>query len=325
MARTSPTTTFRTLWRLYSNPRRLAAALTKTHALLCRRGLRHVWHLARRKLHQPQFPIGVLAAQPQIANALSYQDRWVLVGHGLSYAHSVSIIISTKGNTKRVASFLQVISKSIFPDAQVEVLIVNNGPPLGDLPTVPCNVRVLDERRPFNWAAYNNRAADTCSSCYLLFLNDDVLPLHGGWLDALLHQALDPNIGAVGATLLYPTGQVQHLGISVQPNGECVHDFKYAFWDTLAPRQVDRFPRVVDAVTGACLLTPRRHFLAINGFDERFRENFNDVDLCLRLKKHGLLTVVAPQVELIHLESATRVLRVLPGERNLFRSLWLNL
>lgn len=61
------------------------------------------------------------------------------------------------------------------------------------------------------------------------------------------------------------------------------------------------------AVTAACLLLRRADYHAVGGLDERaFPVAFNDVDLCLKLRRLGLNILWTPEAQLIHAESATR-------------------
>ena len=310
-------------WRLYGDPRRLAAAGTKAGKLLRQQGLRRLVSTSLRKLRTPQMPVSLLASQEQAQGLLEYEHRWVLVGRGLSRLHSVSVIIPTKGNSPRLITCLDSIGKSVLPESDVDFIVINNGPPLGTLPNIRHTLSVRTESVPFNWSAYNNHAAFDARGEYLLFLNDDVTALHGGWLDAMLSEATREGTGVVGAKLLYPNGRIQHIGISLDAGPEGGHEHKFEDRHFAGLRGQCLAPRVVDAATGACLLTPKHLFVALQGFDAQFAESYNDVDYCLRLRAKGYLTIVTPYAELVHAESMTRPLRVLGGERRLFRSRWL--
>lgn len=323
MAQRGPVHAMHTAWRLYGHPRRLAAALGKAFHLLRRDGPKGLAASVRGKLRQPQLPVRLVGTMTSAeAPPLTYEDRWVLVGHGLSLQHSVSVIIPTKGNTARIADCLRLLTRSTLPGARLEVLIVNNGASLGKLPDIPYPLRILPEHRPFNWSEYNNRAASQSIGEYMLFLNDDVLPLHGGWLDAML-DVFDSTVGAVGAKLLYPSSLIQHIGISLEAGPEGGHEFKFEARDCPGSGGELLLPRCVDAATGACLLTPRSLFSTLRGFDPCFAESYNDVDYCLRLHQCGHRIMVTPFAELLHTESATRPLRVLPDEKQLFHDRWL--
>lgn len=310
----------RTAWRLYGNPVRLAAAMRKGYAILRNEGVSRLAIVTRNKLRRPQFPANL--PDVEFRARLAFEERWTLRGAGLSLRHTVSIIIPTRGNLLKTSACLERIARSTRSEALVEIVIVNNGAALEGLPEIPFPVQVQPERQPFNWAAYNNRAARACAGEFLLFLNDDVLALHGGWIDALLAECADEQVGAVGAKLLYPSGQIQHLGISLDAGPEGGHVYKFHPRGFGGAEGELLLPRRVDAVTGACLLTPRRIWAQAGGFDEAFAENYNDVDYCLRLQNLGYATVVTPHAELAHEESATRPWRVAAGERQRFRARW---
>jgi GT2 family glycosyltransferase len=128
-----------------------------------------------------------------------------------------------------------------------------------------------------------------------------------GWLRELVSHAVRPDVGAVGAKLLYADGQVQHGGILLGPGLNATHVLRLA----------DRFDagyggqlaaaRSYSAVTAACMAIRRSVYLEVGGMDEaNFAVAFNDLDLCLRLGEHGYRVVWTPHAELFHMESKTR-------------------
>jgi GT2 family glycosyltransferase len=150
--------------------------------------------------------------------------------------------------------------------------------------------------------ACNAGARAAGDSDYVVFLNNDTLPMPG-WLDALVEEAAsDKQIAAVGAKLLYPNGQVQHAGVAIHQNGLPHH--LYAGFESDHPA-VNR-ARNVTAATAACLLVRRTDFDELGGFDTAFHNAYEDVDLCLRLGESGLLIRYCPRSVVIHLESVTR-------------------
>jgi O-antigen biosynthesis protein len=61
----------------------------------------------------------------------------------------------------------------------------------------------------------------------------------------------------------------------------------------------------------------------VDGFDERFRLEFNDVDLCLRLRMLGYRNIYTPFAELTHYEKASRgELRPRGSELAMFLKRW---
>ena len=106
--------------------------------------------------------------------------------------------------------------------------------------------------------------------------------------------------------LYYADDTIQHAGIVVGMGGVAGHG--HQFFPRAASGHMQRlqYTQNVAAVTGACLLVPRKVFEDIGGFDEGFVLAFNDVDLCLQILAKGYRVVWTPDAELYHLESKTR-------------------
>jgi hypothetical protein len=172
----------------------------------------------------------------------------------------------------------------------------------------------------FNFAAMNNLGAKAARGDVIVFLNDDVRPLHNLWLDAMVAQAQRPEVGVVGALLIYPSGAIQHAGIALGLMGTAGHPgrgtFDGGFWTWTA------VTRNVSAVTGACVAMRREVFEELNGFDPLFPVNYNDVDLCLRARQAGYEVILEALARLWHLESGTRSLGVAWQEHELFAEKW---
>jgi GT2 family glycosyltransferase len=158
---------------------------------------------------------------------------------------------------------------------------------------------------PFNWSASMNLAAHRATGEHFLFLNDDMEVITPDWIESLLEFSQQPEIGAVGAKLLFPDGRLQHAGVTLL-DGKPKHCF-YSFpGEHKGYRGSTAVPRNVSAVTGACLMTRAEVFRAVGGFDETFPLDFNDIDYCLRVAEIGWRIVYTPYARLLHYESATK-------------------
>jgi GT2 family glycosyltransferase len=116
-----------------------------------------------------------------------------------------------------------------------------------------------------------------------------------------------PDVGIVGARLLYDDGRVQHAGVVFDQECEVIHQLRLSDATDPGPDGELALTRTVSAVTGACLCLRRSVFFEIGQLDERnLAVNFNDIDLCLRAGDHGYRVVVTPFAGLIHYESASR-------------------
>ena len=165
--------------------------------------------------------------------------------------------------------------------------------------------RLVLLRRNLGFADANNVGASSARGRLLLLLNSDVLPDRPGWLARLVdaHDRL-PDVGAVGAKLLYEDDSLQHAGMYFdRPEGAQLwtngHYFK-GLHRTFPPACVER---AVPAVTGACLLLATGLWNEVGGLCGGFVQgDYEDSDLCLRLLQKGLLNYYVPSAELYHLE-----------------------
>ena len=230
----------------------------------------------------------------------------------ISYGHSskplVSIIIPTKDQLpmliRCVTSLLEKTSYSNF-----ELLIVDNNSETreakewlsGVAQLDPKKIRVLRYPHPFNYSAINNMAAREARGEYLVLLNNDTAVLHEDWLEALLNHGQRPEVGIVGAKLLYPTGNIQHAGVILGLRGPADHPFMDEKPD--APGYMHRMQvdQNLGVVTAACLLIRKSVYEEVGGLDqEAFKVSYNDVDLCLKVRQVGYFTVWTPHSVLLH-------------------------
>ena len=165
---------------------------------------------------------------------------------------------------------------------------------------------VVSRGGAFNFSQLCNAGAAQATGDYVLFLNNDTEVLHPEWLERMLAVAQRADVGAVGATLLYADGTLQHAGVYQGPTGRWVHVYRGERADHAGQRGELAHVRAVPAVTGACLLVRRDLFEAVGGFDEQYPITHGDVDLCRRLRQRDLHVVVTPHARLLHHEGLSR-------------------
>lgn len=224
----------------------------------------------------------------------------------------VSVIIPTKQRTDLLAECIQGLrTKTDYPN--LEIVVVDNGADgaqLGQLLKAEGafhRIVCVYDGGDFNFARLINSGVRASQGEVLLLLNDDVIARESGWLHRMVDSALDPRTGAVGARLVYSSGDIQHAGVMLGLGGVCGH-----LWRHQTPAEAERNPHIVYpgrrmAVTGACLAVRREAFDLVGGLDEeRFPVTLNDVDFCLRLDKAGLRTIYRGDAVLLHDESQSR-------------------
>lgn len=161
--------------------------------------------------------------------------------------------------------------------------------------------RVIRHPGEFNFSRIMNFAADHVDGEYLLMLNNDTEVISPDWIEAMLEHAQRPEVGAVGARLLFPDGRAQHEGVIVGPGNGLAGNIDYENYFGLG-----RCIHNASAITAACMLTRAEVFKGLGGFDEDLVVAYNDVDYCLRAGEKGFLIVYTPYAELRHDEAATR-------------------
>jgi GT2 family glycosyltransferase len=175
----------------------------------------------------------------------------------------------------------------------------------------------------FNYAAKANFALGLVRTREFVLLNDDLEVGNPDWLEALVDCLAVPDVGVVGAHLVFPDGRTQHAGVRAAGADGPTHRL-YGCAATIAD---DFGPadavRDVSAITGAVLASRRDIVAAAGGFDERFARNYNDVDFCLRVRERGYRVVYTPHAKLVHFEHGTfGARRADRQELRAFRSRW---
>ncbi len=224
---------------------------------------------------------------------------------------AVSVIIPTKDR----GNLLQACTATLAAqnaDMAIDLVIVDNGTTDPAARTILAGLedggaRVLEYDGGFNFALMNNLAAEHARADHLVFLNNDVSFPVPGVLAELAGRLAAPDVGAAGPLMIRGSDIIQHGGVVLGPAAAPVHAFEDRMLGDPGHADLLRVARDVAAVTGALMMTRRRLFLDMGGFDEtRFAVNFNDVDYCLRLRAAGHRVIFTPHVHVRHDESASR-------------------
>jgi O-antigen biosynthesis protein len=183
--------------------------------------------------------------------------------------------------------------------------------------------RVLHFPGPCNHSAINNFAVEQTESPWILFLKPELSVIDHDWLNTLAEHVQRPEVGAVGARLLYPDDTVQHAGIVLGPEEIARPAFECFPAEHPGVCRQLQVTRNYSAVSAACMLTRRDVFLEVGGFDEEgLPVAFNDVDLCLKMGQAGYRIVYTPFARLYCDESASGHRDVEPRETDVMREKW---
>jgi GT2 family glycosyltransferase len=237
---------------------------------------------------------------------------------------SVSVVMLTYNAAEWARRALSALLE--YTEACYELIVVDNSSSDGTRELLTgklerATVVLNDRNRGFGPA--NNQGASYAVGEYLLFLNNDAL-VSPCWLAPLLARiGSDERIGAVGPRLLNLDGSLQVAGALLARSGSTL---ELGYGDK-ADADEYRFPRVVDYLSGACLLVRRSAFNEVGGFDPAYGLGyFEDADLCLALAARGHRVVYEPRSSVTHVRGASSrgdlVSTLAARNRSLFRRRW---
>ncbi|MGV1003192.1 MAG: glycosyltransferase family 2 protein [Candidatus Nanopelagicales bacterium] len=277
------------------------------------------------------------AAEAGLAAVTAHLDR---TGYRATVAHSphpgtyliartprpelVSLVIPTRGGHRKVRGqdrvlVLDAVAGILAHDYEVPYEVVIVADQGGDRSYLGRLAGLLGERLQvvefageFNFSAKINAGVAAAHGEVVVLLNDDVEVISVRWLDQLVALAQYPDVGAVGAKLLFADGKVQHAGHFYRDGAVGHIDLKLK--ERPGPFAANVMDREVVGVTAACLAQRREVWERVGGMDQTLPNNFNDVDYCWRIRTAGYRIVQANSVRLFHFESQTRVAKVADWE-----------
>lgn len=220
----------------------------------------------------------------------------------------VSIIIPTKNQLPMLQRCIEsILEKTSYPNYEIIIIDNNSDDPLV-LPyleqlelLLSDRLRVFEYPHAFNFSAINNAAVGQANGDYLVLLNNDTAIIQNSWLEELLHHAMRPEVGIVGAKLLYPNGLVQHAGVVLGLRGPADHPCIGASLEESGYMHRLQLDQQYSVVTAACMMVRKSVYEQAGGMDEHdFKVSYNDVDLCLKVKTLGYSVVWTPYSVVMH-------------------------
>jgi O-antigen biosynthesis protein len=224
----------------------------------------------------------------------------------------VSILIPFRDHPEMLARCLRSIREKTTYD-RYEFILIDNGSSQKETAQLveqekrEPNVTVLRVDEPFNFSRLNNNAAKVAKGEHLLLLNNDTAVIEPEWLSSMLEHSQRPEVGAVGARLLYEKNMIQHAGVIMGIGEVAGHASRMTPDGDPGYFGTTYMIRNFSAVTAACLMTRKSVYEELGGLNEvDLAVAYNDVDYCLRLREKGYLVVYTPYAKLTHYESVSR-------------------
>ena len=225
---------------------------------------------------------------------------------------SVDLIIPTRDGLRVLKPCIDsILAKTTYKN--FNIIVVDNGSEEPEtfeyFAEIALDTRVSIVTYPgeFNYSAINNFAASKGQSAYIALINNDIEVINGDWLTQMMVWAVQPNIGIVGAKLLFANNLIQHAGVTIGMGNAAGHIHRLEERDAPGYQLRCLATQNMMAVTAACLVTPRSLFEDIGGLDgEHFKVAYNDIDYCLKVESRGYEVIWTPEAVLYHHESVSR-------------------
>ncbi len=243
----------------------------------------------------------------------------------------VSIVIPVFNKLELTQVCIESIH-TVAVDHSFEIIVVDNGSTDGSTAWLAeqenlGRLRCVQNPQNLGYGQGCNLGAAKARGRYLLILNNDmeVLP---GWLEPLVTCLdLDPQVGIVGACLIFADQTVQHGGVAMVEKTTAdsvtlggMHLSYQKSMDLPGARK----NLEMQAVTGACLMIRPDLFKQLGGFDEGYWNGNEDMDLCLKAGERGWKVVYMGDSLIYHYESQSGPERWRQAHKNVerFNRIW---
>lgn len=274
---------------------------------------------ARRALGEHLDRVGLVGEVEDSSIPSTYRIKYTISG-----CPKVSIVIPNMDHADTLRTCISsILEKTTYENFEI-VIIENNSRKeetfayYDELKTDP-RIQIVTWEGKFNYSAINNFGVrEAATGEYILLLNNDIEVITPDWLQEMLMFAQRPDVGAVGAMLYYPDDTIQHAGVVLGIGGVAGHAHKYFPRGDFGYMSRATIAQDLSVVTAACVMLPRTVWDEVGGLDETFEVAFNDVDLCMRIRKAGYLIVWTPYAELYHYESKSRGAEDTPEKKKRF-------
>ena len=272
--------------------------------------------------------VGLTATVTKLEFPGTYRVRRAVVGEP-----KVSIIMPTGGMKRRVwgrdrvlvtAVVRSVLEKSSYTNLEFVIVADRTTPAttIGDLQDLLGErLKLIWFDGPFHFSRKTNLGAAHATGEFLLLMNDDMEVISEDWLETMIGLAQDPTVGMVGNKLLFSDGRLQHAG-HIYGNSRPDHAFSHFSSREPGPSGMLQIDRECSGVTAACALMRADVWHEAGGLTDQLPNSYNDVDLCLKVRRLGYRIVWTPHAQLYHFESMSRDTTVTVEELRFIQTRW---
>jgi len=147
----------------------------------------------------------------------------------------------------------------------------------------------------------------------LLILNPDTIITEDFVSPIVKYYELNKRTGVCGPGLIYKDGKIQNsTGIKLGYLYETaealmlINVLRYFYNKILRSKAGKSVPVEVSWLSAACIIIKRELFIDVGGFNPEFFLNYEDIDLCGRVRRAGYKNYLFPQLSCIHLDQQSQ-------------------
>lgn len=215
----------------------------------------------------------------------------------------VSVVVLQTGPDEQLNTCLESFAQSNSYEHYELIVVSDHKPALSVFcESLPVRHKEVPEDCPMEHSAWFNFGAEAARGEYLLFWDDTLTFATPEPLEQLLGLCIRDAVGAVSPKILYVGGEVRYYGIAT--TSQRLIPLYRGYPDDFPAYQCNtRCFQNVSAVSYEGMMTQRKAFELVGGFNASYRSVVGAVDFCKRLTTSGYRIVQTPTVKA---ESAER-------------------
>jgi GT2 family glycosyltransferase len=220
-----------------------------------------------------------------------------------------TVVIPTINDAQLVVQCISSCRQFLPAGVEVEFIVVDDGTRDGSVleelqrASHELSFQLLYNYQNLGFSATVNHGMRHARGRYIVLCNNDVI-FFQPWLEVIAKAFdADPDLGVLGARLLYPNGTIQHAGVD-KVVGQLRWHHAYGGWPGDHPRV--RQSRYVWSVTGALFVLRRELLRQLGGFSTAYATAYEDLDYCLHAWSAGRRVGYCAELAAYHREGGTR-------------------
>ena len=212
------------------------------------------------------------------------------INYGINGVPKISIIVNSKDDKYLQRCITNILNKTTYQNYEIIVVHTNKNKEV----VLPKKIKVI--ANVGNYSKNNNQAVKSSIGDYIVFIDSAIEIITPNWLEIMLGNLQRQDVGIVSGKILYKNFNIMHAGIILGSNGQIgyVNRGLYANIPGYMSRNI--ITQNFNAVTGAMLIISKADYEAVDGLDEKFSEEYSNVDLCLKIRNKGKLVVMNPYI-----------------------------